>query len=815
MEGFSILGLVFATLAFACNDREALIDFKSGLKFSKNRFSSWRGSDCCQWQGIGCEKGTGAVIMIDLHNPEGHKNRNLSGDIRPSLKKLIYLNLSYAGFSGVIPPNLGNLSNLQYLDLSSGYEPLSVDNFEWVANLVSLKHLQMDQVDLSVVGSQWLHLPNCGLFDLGSFVRSINFTSLAILNIGGNNFNSTFPGWLVNISSLKSIDISSSNLSGRIPLGIGELPNLQYLDLSWNRNLSTIPNSFGNLCKLRYLNVEGNNLTGSLPEFLEEIKTANNKLQGLIPASLGNLHHLKEMRLDGNNLNGSLPDSFGQLSELVTLDVSFNGLMGTLSEKHFSKLSKLKNLYLDSNSFILSVSSNWTPPFQIFALGMRSCNLGNSFPVWLQSQKEVEYLDFSNASISGSLPNWFWNISFNMWVLNISLNQIQGQLPSLLSVAEFGSIDLSSNQFEGPIPLPNPVVASVDVFDLSNNKFSGSIPLNIGDSIQAILFLSLRDLCGVNAIDLSRNRLAGSIPSTIGNCLNLIVLDLGYNNLSGMIPKSLGQLEWLQSLHLDHNNLSGALPASFQNLSSLETLDLSYNKLSGNIPRWIGTAFMNLRILKLSSLHVLDLAENNLTGSIPSTLSDLKAMAQEGNVNKYLFYATSPDTAGEYYEESSDVSTKGQVLKYTKTLSLVVSIDLSSNNLSGEFPKEITALFGLVMLNLSRNHITGHIPENISRLHQLSSLDLSRQMTTFNASVFEGNPGLCGAPLDTKCQGEGLDGGQKNVVDEKGNGYLDECWCFTSFFICTFSKSCYEVYFGFVNKIVGKVAWLKRRANRS
>ncbi|WJZ95413.1 hypothetical protein VitviT2T_014186 [Vitis vinifera] len=153
------------------------------------------------------------------------------------------------------------------------------------------------------------------------------------------------------------------------------------------------------------------------------------------------------------------------------------------------------------------------------------------------------------------------------------------------------------------------------------------------------------------------------------------------------------------------------------------------------------------------------------------------------------------------------------------------------------------------MLNLSRNHITGHIPENISRLHQLSSLDLSSnmffgviprsmsslsalgylnlsynnfsgvipfigQMTTFNASVFEGNPGLCGAPLDTKCQGEGLDGGQKNVVDEKGNGYLDE-WFYLSvglgfavgvllpFFICTFSKSCYEVYFGFVNKIVG------------
>ncbi|MCI53415.1 LRR receptor-like serine/threonine-protein kinase GSO1-like, partial [Trifolium medium] len=62
-----------------------------------------------------------------------------------SLVNLQYLNLSNAGFAGIIPPHLGNLSHLQSLDLSS--ESLHVTNLQWVSGLVSLKHLTMDEVD--------------------------------------------------------------------------------------------------------------------------------------------------------------------------------------------------------------------------------------------------------------------------------------------------------------------------------------------------------------------------------------------------------------------------------------------------------------------------------------------------------------------------------------------------------------------------------------------------------------------------------------------------------------------------------------------
>ena len=116
----------------------------------------------------------------------------------------------------------------------------------------------------------------------------------------------------------------------------------------------------------------------------------------------------------------------------------------------------------------------------------------------------------------------------------------------------------------------------------------------------------------------------------------------------------------------------------------------------------------------ISSLHVLDLAQNNMMGEIPVTLVELKAMTQEYNKNIYPLYHNGSNS---WYEKRLVVIMKGQSLKYTKTLSLVVGIDLSDNNLSGKFPQEITKLSSLVVLNLLRNHIIGQIPKSTSMLH--------------------------------------------------------------------------------------------------
>ncbi|KAL5543331.1 hypothetical protein UlMin_007115 [Ulmus minor] len=975
-------------------DREALLDFKSGLEDPNNRLISWKGNNCCQWWGISCDNRTGAVIAIDF------QDYGWSGNIRPSLmklKSLRHLDLSFGSFddipipefvgslknlqylkisgafSGLIPLSIGNLSSLQYLGFgySSG---LAVHNLEWVTGLVSLKHLEFYGVNLSMVGLDWirilsrlpslteLHMSSCSLSGPLPSHTFLNFTSLAVIDLRANSFHSKIPDSLVNVSSLVDLDMSYCWLYGRIPLGLAELPSLKFLSLSGNDNLTAscsqffrgkwekiqvlslsenklhgklpssignmtflsdfdlsfnhveggIPSSIGKLCNLTSFDMSFNNLDGTLPELLEgtqnclsslkvldlsnnrlvgrlpewlgqlksivTLSLEKNSIYGPIPARLGSLQTLVHLQLRLNNLNGTLPNSLGQLSELSTFRISSNHLTGLITDTHFQKLVNLTNLDLSFNSFTLNFSSNWNPPFQLEYLQMGSCHLGTSFPSWLKSQKNLQSLDFSNASISGSIPPWFWNISNQISSLNFSSNNLEGHLPSLLYIGDNSDVDFSSNLFEGPLPS---MWNSIDLLDLSNNKFFGPIPEGMMNSDLTYLFLSGNringeipdsvidyDLSWFRVIDLSNNGLTGSLPSGIGNCTYLRVLDLKKNNLSGKIPESLGQLEFLEILHLGDNKLSGEIPHTFRNLSSVETMDLENNRLTGKIPQWIGEGFESLRILNLrtnsffgelpsslsnlSSLQVLDLTGNQLSGSIPASFGDFKAMTQVQSQIKN--YDADLGLSGRYYKDTLVVRMKGQVLTFTKTLSLVVSMDLSGNNLRGQLPVEITKLLGLVVLNLSRNHISGPIPESISKLKQLSSLDLSSNKlsgpipqslselsflghlnlsnnnfsgmipytghtTTFEEPSFAGNPGLCGPPLDVKCPGG--DNDFKNVTssdDVSSESFIDN-WFYLSvglgfaagllvpFLIMAIRKSWSDAYFGIVDKVEERISF--------
>ncbi|CAI9757117.1 unnamed protein product [Fraxinus pennsylvanica] len=163
----------------------------------------------------------------------------------------------------------------------------------------------------------------------------------------------------------------------------------------------------------------------------------------------------------------------------------------------------------------------------------------------------------------------------------------------------------------------------------------------------------------------------------------------------------------------------------------------------------------------LAHLQVLDFSSNKISGGIPKCLNNFTAIIQVDSEFDGAFRL-------QYYGgfESAFVTWKGKEGKYINTLNLVKLIDLSNNNLVGDVHAEITSLVMLVGLNLSRNNLSGFLPTNIDRLSHLR---------TFNASAFEGNPGLCGLPLTKACPrdeiaqvpmtGDKADG-MKNLEDE-------------------------------------------------
>ena len=145
------------------------------------------------------------------------------------------------GLSGMLPPELGNLTKLAELglhrnDLSGPIPPE-------LRGLTSLEVLLLDQNALS-----------------GPIPPELSdMTALRILNMAHNNLTGSIPPTLGDLGALSTLILRDNDLSGSIPPELGGLASLAALDLNTNGLSGPIPLELSNLASLRVLGLSPGN----------------------------------------------------------------------------------------------------------------------------------------------------------------------------------------------------------------------------------------------------------------------------------------------------------------------------------------------------------------------------------------------------------------------------------------------------------------------------------------------------------------------------------------------------------------------------
>ncbi|TVT96835.1 hypothetical protein EJB05_57910, partial [Eragrostis curvula] len=170
----------------------------------------------------------------------------------------------------------------------------------------------------------------------------------------------------------------------------------------------------------------------------------------------------------------------------------------------------------------------------------------------------------------------------------------------------------------------------------------------------------------------------------------------------------------------------------------------------------------------------------------------------------------------------------GGIQEEITSLSGILNLNLSWNQLSGLIPEKIGAMKSMESLDLSWNNLSGEIPPSLSELTYLSYMDLShnnltgripqgRQLDTLyteNPSMYDGNSGLCGPPLQRNCSGNIAPEKMNQNTSERdpnqlffylglGSGYIAGLW--VVFCALLFLKVWRIAYFRLSDKIYDKV----------
>ncbi|TXG61931.1 hypothetical protein EZV62_013294 [Acer yangbiense] len=538
------------------------------------------------------------------------------------------------------------------------------------------------------------------------FEKLSTLSNLEALYLDHNSFNNSILSSLNTLSSLKILSLFHNKI---VDIQGLRLSNLEFLDLSGNIFNNSILSSLSSLSSLKGLYLFDVGLKGCVD--LSEISDSLRNLEAL---GIGGNQINKLVVTEGNGVSSSnlrflnlrnvsihdgkiLLQSLGSFPSLKTLYLDYNNFSGIMSSPELHNFTNLESLYMSGSSVHISLLQSIAAFTSLEKLYMSNCQLNGI----------LDIADLSNLKNLKSL-------SMDRTNLSTSVLQSIEQSTSL----EFLSLDHCI--LEGTFYPDWPNLKNLKSLSMDGTNLSINILQRIG-RLTSLEFLSLRNC-----------NLEGIFPDQGGLCelKHLQHLYLSYNDIRGSLPWCFGNLTSLQVLLLSSNQFSGNI-SPLRALTSIQQLSLSSNQFSGNISP----------LTALTSIQQLSLSDNQF--QIPISLEPFfnhsKLKYFDGDNNQiYADTAESHFSITPKFQLNSlylsgcrDCVTFPKFLYHQHDLFLV---DLSHNNLTGEFPNWLLDNnTNLRKLALVKNSLTGplHLPTH----QNLTSLDISNNFFHGNIPI--------------------------------------------------------------------------------